>query len=413
MGNTATKSFDEKAFLRHLTYEVRVPENRAPHYIRWVRKFNNARPCTVDRQNNHLLGFKNDLVLSCQYKDWQINQAVKAVKLYLEYEQKTRTLNLTEHSRLIELTRKQLRLEHKSYQTEKVYIRWLSDFLQFTGLPGEQINSGHLKSYLSFLAVKRRVASATQKQAFNALLFFYRNILNKRIENLNGAVRSAEKKRIPIVLTPEEVSSVLIKMNGTSKLMSELIYGSGLRLSECLSLRIKDIDFERGSLIVISGKGNKDRLTILPAGLKEKLQHQLASARILFDQDRKNKIAGVVLPAALSRKYKSAAADWAWYWLFPSPRLSVDPYSNTVRRYHIYPGTLQKAFKTAVRASGISKDASIHTLRHSFATSLIESGCDIRTIQELLGHSDLSTTMIYTHVARKNKLGVKSPFDSL
>jgi len=202
-------------------------------------------------------------------------------------------------------------------------------------------------------------------------------------------------------------------MKGIYRLMAELIYGSGMRLNECLNLRVKDLDFQSASILVRSGKGNKDRITLLPERIIPKLKAQLTAARITYDHDREENIAGVMLPEALSQKFKNASTEWVWFWIFPSPKLSVDPYSNIVRRFHIYPSSLQKMFKSAVIYSEISKNASIHTLRHSFATSLIENGYDIRTIQELLGHSDVSTTMIYTHVARKNKLGVKSPFDSL
>lgn len=274
----------------------------------------------------------------------------------------------------------------------------------------EQV-SGLLRN-IQYLAVSRKVAQNTQKQAFNALLFFFRHILKKRIENLNGTVMSKQHSKLPLVLTQNEIKNVFNQLKDPYLLMAELIYGSGIRLNECLNLRIKDLDFERGSVLIRSGKGDKDRLTLLPDRIESRLNKHLANARLLYDKDRAENIAGVMLPSALSRKYPNAPIDWLWFWVFPSPKLSIDPYSNTVRRFHIYPSSLQKAFKTAVRNSLITKNASIHTLRHSFATSLIESGYDIRTIQELLGHSDVSTTMIYTHVAIKNKLGVKSPLDN-
>ncbi|MDC7126036.1 MAG: integron integrase, partial [Spirochaetales bacterium] len=219
--------------------------------------------------------------------------------------------------------------------------------------------------------------------------------------------------RLPVVCTGNEIRKIFKYLNDPHLLMAQIIYGSGIRLNECLNLRIKDLDFERKSIHIYSGKGNKDRLTVLPEQIINRIKQHLSKIRKFYNEDRKNNIAGVMLPDALNQKYKNASKDWSWFWVFPAQRLSVDPYINIVRRFHIYPSTLQKAFKSAVEKSGISKNASIHTLRHSFATDLIERGYDIRTVQELLGHSNISTTMIYTHIAQKNKLGVKSPLDNL
>jgi integron integrase len=390
------------------------------YYLNWISIYLSAQKKT---QSNQLspTAFCNDLALSNKYKEWQIDQAKRAILAYIQFEKKTEPcitvdkekIEVPKSENLIQLTRKQLRLMHKSYQTEKTYLRWLNDFLTFSSNTPGLFTNDDLKQYLTHLAVDRRVAQATQKQAFNALLFFFRHILHKRIENLDGTVMAKQRTRLPLVLSPAEVSMVLNEMKGIYRLMAELIYGSGMRLNECLCLRVKDLDFQRGSILVRSGKGNKDRVTLLPEGLIDKLNDQLKSTRKLYDRDRNDEIEGVMLPEALSQKFKNAAKDWLWFLVFPSNKLSVDPYSKKVRRFHIYPGSLQKNFKTAVMCSEITKNASIHTLRHSFATSLIENGYDIRTIQELLGHSDVSTTMIYTHVARKNKLGVKSPLDSL
>ncbi|MBI9109238.1 MAG: integron integrase [Spirochaetales bacterium] len=390
------------------------------YYFKWVSIYLSTQKKSQSQPLNPT-AFCNDLALSNEYEDWQIEQAKRTILIYLQYKKKLehqgepsdKISKTNSWQDLFELNRRQLRLMHKSLQTEKTYMRWLQNFIDYSSKPPTQISTDDLKRYLTHLAVDRRVAQATQKQAFNALLFFFRHILHKRIENLDGTIMAKQRSRLPLVLTPEEVLSVLNEMTGVYRLMAELIYGSGMRLNECLNLRVKDIDFQRNSILVRSGKGNKDRLTLLPERIVTKLQDQLAAARIIYNHDRNEKIEGVMLPEALSQKFKNASKEWSWFWIFPSPKLSVDPYSNIVRRFHIYPSSLQKMFKSAVICSDITKNASVHTLRHSFATSLIENGYDIRTIQELLGHSDVSTTMIYTHIARKNKLGVKSPFDSL
>ncbi|RMG04646.1 MAG: integron integrase, partial [Nitrospirae bacterium] len=219
------------------------------------------------------------------------------------------------------------------------------------------------------------------------------------------------RRRLPVVLSKKEIQSIFDNLKGTHRLMAMLIYGCGLRLQECLNLRIKDIDLEKNLVIVRAGKGDKDRRTILPDTLKDALLQHISEIRRLYDEDRARGLPGVYLPGALERKYPNAGKEWAWFWLFPSKSLSVDPRTNTVRRHHIHAGTLQKAFKEAVRKAEIEKSASVHTLRHSFATHLLEDGYDIRTVQELLGHKSLNTTMIYTHVAKRNILGVKSPLD--
>lgn len=307
-----------------------------------------------------------------------------------------------------------MRLKHLSYRTEKSYLSWLVRFRSFVHEKDcSALTEQDLKSFLSFLAVEKKVAGATQKLAFNALLFFYRNILGVEIDGLSTVVRSKIGRRLPVVLSKEEVRKIFSHLEGTHLLMATIIYGSGMRLQECLSLRVKDVDFSRNCLTIRGGKGNKDRETVLSERVGERLKRHLEEVRTLFDKDRRSKVAGVSLPGALDRKYQNAGEEWGWFWVFPSANLCIDPLTRVVRRYHVYTTTLQKAFRQAVREAGITKQATIHTLRHSFATHLIEKGYDIRTIQELLGHSDVSTTMIYTHVASRNKLGVTSPADSL
>ena len=279
------------------------------------------------------------------------------------------------------------------------------------GKTPEELRGKDIQAFLSYLAVERKVSPSTQNQALNALVFFFKHVLNKNIEKKISAVKARPKVRLPVVLSQGEVQKIFRNMSGVTRLMAMLVYGCGLRLTECLQLRIKDIDLERGMVIVRSGKGNKDRRTVLPETLKNDLIRQMNAARVLYDEDRTNDVAGVELPHALERKYPNAGKEWGWFWLFPSKTLSVDPRSGKIRRHHIHGATLQKAFKKAVRTANIAKQVSVHTLRHSFATHLLENGYDIRTIQELLGHKNLQTTMIYTHVAERNTLGVVSPLD--
>ncbi|MGA2615411.1 MAG: integron integrase [Spirochaetia bacterium] len=307
-----------------------------------------------------------------------------------------------------------MRLKHMSLRTEKSYLSWVRRFRSFIRAKlCDHVNELDLKSFLSFLAVEQKISSATQKAAFNALLFLFRNVLGKEINGLSTVVASKVPRRLPVVLTKEEIQRIFSHLEGSFHLMATLSYGGGLRLQECLSLRVKDVDFSRGCVTIKAGKGGKDRETVLPESVHGELKRHLQKVQAMYQRDRTKGLPGVPLPSALERKYPSASTEWSWFWIFPSTSLSIDPGTRAVRRFHIYPTTFQKAFRDAVRASGIAKHASVHTLRHSFATHLIESGYDIRTIQELLGHSDVSTTMIYTHVATRNKLGVTSPVDAL
>jgi len=354
-----------------------------------------------------------------RYEDWQVKQADTALRLYDYFLSKNITVTTGETSShnetwglLEEKMRNALRLRHRSLSTEKTYLIWLRSFKAFVGeKQPDQLHGRDLQDFLSHLAVEQKVSPSTQNQALNAIVFFYRHVLDKNIDQELSAVRAKQRRHLPVVLTMKEVQNIFDRMSGTSKLMAMLIYGGGLRLQECFQLRVKDLDLEQSILMVRSGKGDKDRRTILPEALKNDLIQHLSEIRSLYDQDRKNEIARVWLPGALEKKYPNAGKEWGWYWLFPSKSLSVDPRSHTVRRHHIHPASLQKAFKAALGKSGIAKPASVYTLRHSFATHLLEKGYDIRTIQELLGHKNLQTTMSYTHVAKKNILGVRSPLD--
>ncbi len=273
----------------------------------------------------------------------------------------------------------------------------------------QKLDDSHIKDFLSYLASERRVAKSTQNQAFNALLFYYRHVLEKEVGSIAQVVRARKGRRLPVVLTYEKVIQLIDALQGVYQLMAQLIYGGGLSLNECFRLRVKDIEFEKNTLMIRGAKGDKDRQTLLPESIQPALQKHLQKVRKLYEKDHKAHVAGVFLPGALSRKYPNADKEWIWYWVFPSARLSVDPRANVVRRHHMSSSNLQKAIKKA--SKGINNKVSVHTLRHSFATHLLEDGYDIRTIQQLLGHASLQTTMIYTHVAQKNRLSVISPLD--
>jgi integron integrase len=266
-------------------------------------------------------------------------------------------------------------------------------------------------TFLSSLASRGRVSASTQNQAFSALVFLYREFLGRPLEGLENVARAKPSARIPVVLSPDEVSAILNELRGVEKLMASLLYGAGLRLLECCRLRVKDLDFGNGQLFVRDGKGRKDRVTVLPAALVEPLQAHLRAVKQKHEVDLKAGCGSVALPDGLARKYPKAPWDWAWQWVFPATRLYRDSATGIYRRHHLHETVLQRAFTAAVRAVRLPKAASCHTLRHSFATRLLEQGYDLRTIQELLGHSDISTTMIYTHVLNRGARGVRSPLD--
>jgi len=291
-------------------------------------------------------------------------------------------------------------------------VQWIKRFILFHGKRHPQeMGSAEIEAFLTHLAVAGKVSASTQNQALSALLFLYKEILSIDLPWLNEIVRAKQPQRLPTVLTRTEVQAILVRMSGTYGLMANLLYGTGMRLMECVRLRVKDVDFERGEILIRDGKGAKDRVTILPESLVSPLQTYLLQRRVLFDDDIRLGKASVYLPDALERKYPNAATDWIWQYIFPSGSFSIDPRSSVERRHHIDEKLLQRAMKKAVQTSGITKLATPHTLRHSFATHLLDSGYDIRTIQELLGHKDVHTTMIYTHVLNKGGRGVRSPLD--
>jgi integron integrase len=316
--------------------------------------------------------------------------------------------------RLLDQVRELIRIRHYSIRTEQAYVQWIRRFILFHDKRHpRELGAEEITAFLSHLAVKRNVAASTQNQALNAILFLYRNILKCTLPWLEDVQRAKKPQRLPVVLTRDEVRATLAQMQGTTWLMAALIYGGGLRLLECLRLRVKDIDFQYRQLVVRDAKGQKDRITLLPQNLFEPLRSHLVRVRSLHENDLAGGYGCVSLPFALAQKYPKAERDWGWQYVFPSARRSIDPRSGAERRHHAPEDALQRALRQAVRRAGIIKPASVHTLRHSFATHLLESGYDIRTVQELLGHADVKTTMIYTHVLNRGGKGVVSPFESI
>ncbi|MEQ1674612.1 MAG: integron integrase [Candidatus Nitrotoga sp.] len=313
---------------------------------------------------------------------------------------------------MLDQVRDKIRVKHYSIRTEKQYLQWIKRFILFHGKRHPQdMGANEVESFLTHLAVEGSVSASTQNQALSALLFLYREVLGIDLPWMDTMVRAKNPQRLPVVLTRAEVALVFERMEGGYGLMARLLYGTGMRLMECVRLRVKEVDFAQREILIRDGKGAKDRVTMLPDVLILPLQEHLARRRLLFEDDLAKGMTEVFLPDALARKYPNASTDWAWQYVFPSGSYSVDPRSGRQRRHHIDEKLLQRAVKRAVNASGIVKLATPHTFRHSFATHLLQSGYDIRTVQELLGHSDVSTTMIYTHVLNKGGRGVVSPLD--
>ena len=316
--------------------------------------------------------------------------------------------------KLLQRASDKFRLKHYSIRTEKSYISWIRRYILFHGKRHpEGMGRREIEAFLTHLAVNRRVSASTQNQAFNALLFLYREVLGIEIDGPIQSVRAKRSQNVPTVMSLEETSKIFKALEGTHRLMAMLLYGCGLRLMECVRLRVKDVDFSMNQIVVRNGKGAKDRVTIFPENVRSSLERHLERVRLMHKDDLAKGHGCVYLPGALARKYRNAEREWIWQYVFPSKNLSKDPRSGKIRRHHINESTLQKAVKKAVKLAGISKRVTCHTFRHSFATHLLEDGYDIRTVQELLGHNDLATTMIYTHVLNKGGRAVRSPLDGL
>lgn len=315
--------------------------------------------------------------------------------------------------KLLDQVRNALRVKHYAYRTEEAYVQWIRRFILFHNKRHpKEMAEPEVQAFLTHLAVKENVAASTQNQALSAILFLYRHVLNQPLADSIDAVRARQSRHLPTVLTPAEVQQLLLRLEGTHQLLAKLLYGAGLRIKEGLRLRVKDVDFAQHQLIIRDAKGNKDRLTVLPQSLFDPLQAHLVQVKQTFQDDLSLGYGAVYLPFALERKYPNANREWKWQYVFPAKQRSIDPRSNIVRRHHLDDGALQRSLKQAVRSAKIDKNVSCHTLRHSFATHLLQNGYDIRTVQELLGHKDVKTTMIYTHVLNKGGLGVRSPLDA-
>jgi integron integrase len=315
---------------------------------------------------------------------------------------------------LIQRYREELQARHYARRTVATYEQWLRRFLRFHQMRHpRQMGEAEINAFLSHLATEERVSASTQNQALAALLFLYRTVLGGDVGNLEGVIRARKRQRLPVVLTVGEVRAVLHHLDGAEALVAQLLYGGGLRLMEALRLRIKDVDLEQRCITVRCGKGDKDRRTVLPSSLVDPLKRHMNEVQHQHQNDLSAGWGAVELPHALERKYRNAAREWGWQWLFPQGRRWRDLRQNIEGRHHLDPSLVQRAVRAAVQAAGISKPATCHTFRHSFATHLLEQGADIRTIQELLGHSDVKTTMIYTHVLNRGPTGVRSPADLL
>jgi integron integrase len=420
---------DFEAFLSKLGT---VPEDKIKFYIHWVRRF--LKSCNYQLENintERVSQYLDSLDADEKIADWQVRQAADAVTLYVEKYLKKSLQQVTplakdseeksidlkgslQWKQTLEDAKNAIRLRHFSLSTEKTYLGWIARFKTFLkDRDPHLLDSNDMKNYLTHLALHGRVSASTQNQAFNALLFLYRHALHKEVDDLTSVVRAKRKMNLPTVLSRDEAKSLLSHLNGVYLLMGQLMYGCGLRLMECLRLRIKDIDIENNLLMVRSGKGEKDRALVLPEKIREELVKHVASVKEIHDQDMKMGFGEVSLPDALDKKYPNAPREWGWQWLFPAEKLSVDPRTGKVMRWHIHPSAIQRAVKDAVMKANLPKMASCHTLRHSFATHLLEAGHNIRTIQELLGHKHVNTTMIYTHVIRKKPSEIRSPLDGL
>jgi integron integrase len=405
-----------------------VKEKAAPYCVRWVRRFL-TRPASDEPLADQVRTFCETLEREGRWADWQVRQAEHALRIYFvnflkrtDWEKKPASSVVDERGHIsalaaLEQLHHRLRTRHYSYRTECSYVDWVRRFFDYLtkrqGVPNPRVESDAVRDFATHLAVHRRVSASTQNQALSAILFLCREVLGVEVEDLALAIRAKRGIHLPVVLSVPETAALLGAMHGTTALMAALIYGGGLRVSECCGLRIKDLDFDQGLIFVRGGKGAKDRSTLLAEIGRDELRSQLQRAEARHLADRAADLAGVWMPEALERKYPNASRELGWFWVFPSHTLSTDPRAGIVRRHHVSDSVIQKAVKAAAVRAKIHKPVSVHTLRHSFATHLLLNGVDIRQIQEYLGHAHVETTMIYTHVVKELRTPARSPLDLL
>ncbi len=434
---------DLQPFERLVEERKLVPEKYRSYYLRWVLRFLQAEFNASElADRDKVTCFLDQLSRDESVQEWQVDQARQAVALYLdvylpeangegaggrkdriagvspasspEADEDCLSTHLTVRGReALEEMRKLLRLRHYAYRTEQTYLEWVEQYLDYAAKQGlNWRDTGGVRSFLSHLALKKSVAASTQNQALNALIFLFRETLKEDLKKLD-AVRARRGRKLPTVLSVDEVKRLLDETEGVKSLMLRLTYGGGLRVSETIRLRVKDLDFENNLLFVRSGKGDKDRTTLLPASLTDELKGHLQKVKTLHERDLGKGFGAVYLPGALDKKYPNAPREFKWQYVFPAQNLSVDPRSGKTRRHHASDKVMQTALSKAVKAAEIDKHVTIHTLRHSFATHLLMSGTNIREVQELLGHKSLETTMVYTHVVKEMSNKPKSPLDAL
>ena len=428
MSNTAQHSPEQLPDFQSFLRERKLaPDKNIPYLAYWVSRFLSfARKRDIDASEYRepaVIEFLEALRSDTRVLDWQPRQAEDALKLYYvnflgkSPAQPGGSAQPDSVPAVLREVKRHLRLRHYSYSTERTYLQWAERFFSYALHSGQKaiadLSSKDVRDFLSHLALKQRVSSSTQNQAFNALLFLFRHVLGRETADLGGAVRAKRGPKLPVVLSVEEVKRLLSAMSGTTRLMAELLYGAGLRLMELARLRVKDIDFDAQTIFVRSGKGDKDRSTVLPDAVRDRLQEHLRQVKEVHERDLGLGYGEVHLPDALGRKYPNAGKEWAWQYVFPSVKLSVDPRTGRVGRHHMSDTAIQEAVKRGLRKAGIAKHASVHTLRHSFATHLLMAGVNIREVQSLLGHKNVETTMIYTHVLRDMSNVPASPLDAL
>ena len=419
-------------FQKFLVERKLAPEGQVSFYALWASRFlsfsNRHQDKAIELRKRLFL---DSLTKEQKLQNWQVNQADNAVGLYLNHFLSGDTSSLSPNAESVsqnrfpdyqgtrQKLREAIRIKHYAYSTERTYLEWFHRFYTYvTATKGKDwqksgADETDVRDFLSHLAIRQRVSSSTQNQAFNAMLFLFREVLKISLQDLSKTVRAKRGPKMPVVLTQDEVKGLLNKLGGKDLLIIQLLYGTGMRLMELARLRVQDIDFGLNSIIVRAGKGDKDRMTIMPEFVRKSLKEHLARVKETHEKDLEMGHGEVYLPEGLDRKYPNAGKEWRWQYAFPAASLSVDPRTGKVRRHHISPSSIQKIVAEAVKKAGIVKHASVHTLRHSFATHLLMSGVNIREVQELLGHKNVETTMIYTHVLRNMSKAPMSPLDTL